>query len=293
MQAPVPIPASDAEPLLEHISLDSVNILDAAQMVLPEWAHPVILASPPPSGTQASSVSERLTPLLFIGETGGQRVAVLAFDLRRSDLPLQIAFPILMANLTNWLAPGTGGDIPTQVLPGAALTFSVPPIMAGGQGEAHIWITRPDNSTAQLAPEAGRVSFADTSQLGLYRVNLSEDPNDAIAFAVNLLSPQESNLKPVETLAIANVASATVDNLPQRARREWWRAMALIALGFLMGEWLVYNRPALAYLSKSVKAGAERQVDKKRPAEKGGQRTSGEQRTSDRPNTVRVLKRRR
>ena len=57
----------------------------------------------------------------------GRRVAVLAFDLRRSDLPLQVAFPLLLANLTGWLAPGSGGDLPTQVAPGTAVALTPPP----------------------------------------------------------------------------------------------------------------------------------------------------------------------
>jgi len=48
-------------------------------------------------------LSARGGPLLLAGQTDNRRVAVIAFDLLQSDLPLQVDFPILVANLTAWL----------------------------------------------------------------------------------------------------------------------------------------------------------------------------------------------
>jgi predicted TIM-barrel fold metal-dependent hydrolase len=57
-------------------------------------------------------------------------VAVLAFDLHRSDLPLQIAFPLLLSHLVGWLAPGTGATLPAQIAPVAEAFADVPIICA-------------------------------------------------------------------------------------------------------------------------------------------------------------------
>ena len=38
----------------------------------------------------------------------GRRIVVLAFDLHQSDLPLQVAFPLLISNIIGYLAPGSG-----------------------------------------------------------------------------------------------------------------------------------------------------------------------------------------
>ena len=76
----------------------------AASSTLPAWARTVI---PGPAGS----------PLLYIGERDGQPTAVLAFLPRDSDLPLQVAFPILIANLTGELLGGS--TAPTEaVAPG-------------------------------------------------------------------------------------------------------------------------------------------------------------------------------
>ena len=72
-----------------------------SKLTTPDWARTVI---PGPEGA----------PLLYTGARAGLPTAVLAFEPRRSDLPLQVAFPILLANLTGELlggsaAPDRGG----------------------------------------------------------------------------------------------------------------------------------------------------------------------------------------
>src|SRR5690606_34310462 len=43
--------------------------------------------------------------LLLAGEVDGRQVVILPFDLHDSDLPLQITWPVLMANLMEWFTP--------------------------------------------------------------------------------------------------------------------------------------------------------------------------------------------
>jgi hypothetical protein len=219
---PNPRPASDDDPLLEYVDLSEVNILDAAQIPLPGWARPVLIDEN--SGD----------PLLFVGEIGGRRMAVSAFDPRRSNLPLLAAYPILIANLTDWLLPGRIGDIPNQVTPGQVLTFTPPPEITT------LNITQPDGTRTRLEIQDGRAIFADTIQLGVYRVAWGE--GQSLAFAVNLFNPQESDILPADTLTLFDEASGTQDNLPQQARYEWWRPLAALALIILFVEWLVYHR---------------------------------------------------
>ncbi len=67
-------------------------------------------------------------------------------------------------------------------------------------------------------------------------------------FAVNLFSPQESNLEPAANLTGLETQAGQAGIITQKAMREWWRPLALLALGLLTGEWLVYQRAALARL---------------------------------------------
>lgn len=243
IDAPVPRPANADDPLLNHISLESVNILEAIRVPLPDWAQPVILALDP------VQVPDHASPLLFRGEIDNRRIAVLTFDLRHSDLPLQVAFPILLANLTGWLAPGHGGDIPAQISPSTAIAFFIP-LVTSRQNLPTAIITRPDGSSVNLEAREGIIVFADTSQLGLYTIDLGTD--EKIPFVVNLSSPQESNITPVESLPIPGTSSQQEIPFADRARREWWRIGALLALTLLSAEWLVYQRATISVFFKRL-----------------------------------------
>ena len=142
---------SPDEPILKFIDLSSVHIGRAARVVLPAWARTVI---PGPAGS----------PLLYIGERDGQRAAVMSFLPRNSDLPLQVAFPLLIANLTGELMGGSA--TPTEALaPGDPVTIPVP------AGATSVIVTRPDGVTVELAPAtpgAASVAFSQTDLLGVY-----------------------------------------------------------------------------------------------------------------------------
>lgn len=248
---PIPKPTDTDDPLLRHVSLDSVNILDAVDIPLPGWAFPVIVAQ------GVTQNQQDVLSLVFRGEVDGRRIVVQAFDLHHSDLPLQVAFPILLTNLIEWLAPGYGGDIPTQVTPGAAVSFSIPVFTPHGDLPV-VTITLPDGSSVKTETQDNQIAFADTNQLGIYQIrwNTEETP---VEFAVNLFSPQESSLKPANTLPINWATTSAGNTLRQPAYREWWRSIALMALILLTVEWLVYQRATLAYIYKRLITGKSRQ----------------------------------
>lgn len=279
---PIPLPAPGENPLLNNVSLETVNILDALQLSAPDWLHAQIITQ------DAQGLAH---PLLLSGENQGQRLAVLAFDLRRSDLPLQIAFPILLNNLLEWLAPGSQ-SAPTQLAPGEVLALSVP---LGAPADATLQIQPPQGPPVRLQASQGQLRFADTQQLGLYRAqwlsgntpsenNPTLPTNPAIStsstsspsasnnqdaaitpsinngyaqsfsFAVNLFSPQESDTQPLEALLIGGEPlTAGLQPNDQESRREWWRALALLALSVLTAEWLLYHRAALIRLRERIK----------------------------------------
>ena len=230
---PLPAPTDPQDSLIEHVDFEGVNILDATQIRLPSWSKAIVI--------DGSNLSSDPTPLLFAGEMDGRRIAVLSFDPRRSDLPLQVAFPILVSNLIRWLAPGLATQTPGEVHPGQAILIQNPGISSSDVNS--VQITRPDGVLSEYEFQDGQVIFSDTTQLGIYRIDMGE--KDSAFFAVNLFSPQESSLLPQKTLQIAGINPDGAAALTDKSPREYWRPVALLALAILFLEWLLYQRATL------------------------------------------------
>ncbi len=228
VERPLPRAVDAADPLLANVALAGVNVLDAARIELPGWARAVVMGD---TGGQS-------TPLLLRGEVDGRRAAVLAFDLQHSDLPLQPAFPILFANLVDWLAPELSGDLPTAAAPGESLALRLP----GSPTQASL--RHPDGSSVQLSSADGQFTLSPADQLGYYELRWGEDQR--AGFAVNLFSAQESDIQPLGSLPGLQGQTPAAAGGSLRGVREYWRPLAALALGLLLGEWLVYHRAALA-----------------------------------------------
>lgn len=243
LENPRPIPASRDLELMKYISLKDINILDAAQIPLPDYAEALIVAE--------NAGAQSIYPLLFVGESHDRRLAVMAFSLQHSDLPLQVAFPLLMANLIQFLTPHQLYDLPTQAQPGNAVVINLPLDSDGWAAAQSIAITRPNGMTTQFEALNGQVAFADTTQAGVYTVSTREGVVGK--FAVTPFSSQESEIRLQELSLAAREESQGIPGSTQSSRREWWRWFAMLALMLLTLEWLVYQRPSLAFLAGKIR----------------------------------------
>ncbi|WP_420629599.1 vWA domain-containing protein [Candidatus Leptofilum sp.] len=212
----------EESPLLQFVEWSEVDVLQAQRVSAP-WAQTLVAAE---GG-----------PLVQIGESGGYRIALLTFDLRDSDLPLQIAFPILMANITGWLSPGRAFDAPTGLQPGD------PVAVVPGASSTAVLVQKPDGSrwTAEVGEED--LFFTETDAPGLYTVLLRDAAADrpAGSFAVNLFSPAESRILPVADLVVGQTQVETEDE-GDVGQRELWPWLLVIAVAVLILEWWVHYR---------------------------------------------------
>ncbi len=223
-------PAPD-EPLLRYVDLATLHVARATRLSLPSWARTVI---PTAAGD----------PLLFAGARDGVATGVLAFEPRRSDLPLQVAFPILVSNLVGELV-GASRAPTTALSPGTLVSLPIP------SGATGVQVTRPDGTTLNLAPSVtggATATFASTEQLGVYTVAplglasagpgpgaspggsvpngsptvgpaatpagspslspLVVDPSAPVQFAVDLFDADESTIAPGSGAALERLGSA-------------------------------------------------------------------------------------
>jgi hypothetical protein len=210
--------------LLEFVDWRNVHVRQARRVAAP-WAVPLVTAE---GGA-----------LLLAGEQGGRRIAVMSFDLHDSDLPLQIAFPILMANISGWLSPGTAFDEQGLLRPGNSVNVS-PAIQAD-----RLIVVKPDGSewSTDLGEQA--IQFAGTDQVGLYQAFVETDGarRSSGSFAVNLFSRDESHIEPRASVRVGSTRTQAAAE-GDVGQREFWPWLLLAALIILLAEWWVHLRGA-------------------------------------------------
>jgi hypothetical protein len=223
-------------PLLRYVSLDETHIARARRIEAPSWAEVLVAAED--------------GPLLLAGNVGGQRVAILAFDLHHSNLPLQIAFPILIANLSNWLAPSSAVEVPATGEGGSTLRPGMPVVLWPPVGVESIAVRSPSGQEWTYDVEGSApIPFGETGELGVYTVEQrSAEETTQAQFAVNLFAKDESHIEPQDTITLGEAPVEGQDE-DVVGRREWWRWPALAALGVLVVEWFVHWRRQTSGLS--------------------------------------------
>jgi hypothetical protein len=211
------------DPRTLYVNFNNVNLLDFTVLEDVGWADALVEVA---GG-----------PLILAGEVAGRQVAILSFDLHRSDLPLQITWPILLANLMDWYTPARAINVPEGLSVGETLAIQ-PPFEADT-----VRVTRPDGQTTTLDVAATSLIYAETALPGVYDVDIYQGDEllQREPFAVNLFDRRESLIRPVPnlTLGATEISEAAREDIGQR---EFWPYIALLALAGLALEWWLYHR---------------------------------------------------
>ncbi len=223
MDANIEVSAVES-PITAYVDLDEMSLLSFRE-VRAGWAEPLMQAE---GGD-----------LLLVGEVNARQVAIFAFDLRDSNLPLLIAWPVLMANLLDWFSPAEIVSLPDGLSVGDALVIQ-PPLFAESAR-----VTAPDGSVQVLPVRGDALVYSATDQLGIYLLEIvvAGEVKRRQHFAVNLFATGESDIAPVaEAELVLGGGVVQVDAEDQQGLRELWIAAALLALLLLLIEWVVYHR---------------------------------------------------
>lgn len=221
--APGVTATDQASALLRAVDLESLVISTATRVALPAWAH--------------VDIASDGGPLLFDGTTGGRRVAVLTFDPRpdaatdSSNLATLLAFPTLLQNLVDTLAPPPTTGATAGGIAAVPLTRQAPAILTSAGGKA-----------AEL-PSSGDLAALPALHPGLYNVtdatgggaqNIAVNAASAMGPATTAgqagTSPQVPQVGPLPNISIPTPPW------------EGWALFAILALLFLSGEWWYYVR---------------------------------------------------
>jgi hypothetical protein len=204
-------------PLVRFTALSDVNIAAALEVRLGE-------------GDRAVGGDER-GPLLVAGTREGKRYVALTFDVRGSDLPLRVAWPMLLLNAVDWFVEEDTGYVSSYR---TGETWHVP-VAAGAETAT---IVEPEGAEHEVPVVEGRAVFAGL-EAGFYTVRAagSED-----VFAANLGPSDEGDIAPVEHLVVSGEETSAPTSGKAGVRRELWIYLVLFAFGVLVVEWATYHR---------------------------------------------------
>jgi len=216
LRAPYISETAEKHPLMRWVTLRDVNMSRASRFALL-----------PGDVALASSARDAL---IVARETPKKAIAI-GFDVRKSDLPLRVAFPVFLVNALEWFA---GDEATLQASYRTGKTWRIP--MPGDQAT----LTDPDGQAAKVPVVDGSARHYGR-KVGFYSI-ASSSGGPSRALAASLADPSESAIAPAPRLLLDGDPLAQPDGFRAGIRRELWALLALAALALLLVEWWTYNR---------------------------------------------------
>ena len=252
LETPIITDWERTHPILRHVHLENVQIGEAYQIT-------------PPATAQVLARSFE-SPVLFVDVAPNRKIVFAAIDILQSDLPLRIAFPVIIANTIQWFQQRTGIQ-EYYLRTGEVLQQRVEPLTGTDSPQdvpRSVIITGPGDETWEILIEQNEILFDQTQRAGFYELkrtneSLSEataptgerdSPLEAAAsaeesngtlWAVNLADETESHIR--TDTAIEDLLEESV--LPSGAvllQYPPWVYLVFIAVGLSVVEWFLYQR---------------------------------------------------
>jgi len=217
MERPVVLDWDRDHPIMRNVDLAKVAIEDAMRIR--------------PLAAGKALVDSQSGPLIYLLEEPDRKVLFVGFDLFKSDFPLHVAFPLVIANAVRWLHPAGLDYTSFQVAAGQPIQLPVE------SGITAATVRTPAGSRVSARIVRGLLTFADTDEIGVYTV---ETARGETRVAVNLADAQESNLTPRPLPEAPAAARRPAE--PIAVPRELWTLFVFIALLILVLEGVLYWR---------------------------------------------------
>ncbi len=166
------------------------------------------------------------------------------FDPRQSDLPMRIAFPLMVDNLVRYVEQRTPGFVASAPL-GVSQPLGLADLGLSTEGISRVEVTGPDGDTSERPVERGRFRMR-ALQPGIYTIAALDGTaaGAQVEVAVNQANPDASDLHSVlGTMELPDETSAGPAPEPAPLTEgPLWTALMLIAAGLIAFEWATYHR---------------------------------------------------
>lgn len=251
LETPIITDWERTHPILQHVHLENVQIGTAYQVT-------------PPSTAQVLARSFE-SPVLFIDVTPNRKIVFAAINILESDLPLRIAFPVIIANTIQWFQQRSEileyhlhtGEVLKQRIDSIDATYQ-PELKPETDSQYLVKITGPEDKTWEMPIERDELLFDQTQRAGFYELEISEaadatteealsdtssatEESSGIVWSINLADATESHIgadPAIEDLTEASVAQ----NGAALLRYPPWVYLVFLAVGLSVVEWFLYQR---------------------------------------------------
>jgi hypothetical protein len=215
VESPLVTEVEREHPLLRWVALKDMNV-----------SRSLVFAPAHGDVALASAIGK---PIFITGERQGLRMVALGFRPSASDLPLRVAFPVLLVNAVEWLS-GRKLDPSESVRTGERARLPA----RGSEVE----VTGPDGLHRELPARDGRVELI-AERVGYY--TLGEQGTQRL-IAANLNDARESSLVTRQLILAGHALPAPTPPARLRPRAALWRWLAILALCLVLFEWWSFHR---------------------------------------------------
>ncbi len=245
-------------PILQHVQLENVLIGKAYAV------------TPPP--TSKILVRSFEAPVVFVDVTPKRKIVFAAINILESDLPLRIAFPVIMANTITWFVQGDKIE-EYHLLTGEVLRYKFdaqeieevknkfPQDETVENPQMTVKITGPDDETWDIPIDNDELLFDQTQLAGFYALTLTnattdentdtdenieeENTTDENGFkklwAVNLASETEASINAVDGIEELVTETELISG-SSFFRFPPWIYLVFLAVILSVVEWFMYQR---------------------------------------------------
>lgn len=170
------------------------------------------------------------TPILLTRPGDDLKLAALSFDVRNSDLPLRVAFPVMLLNLIDWFNADENSLVESYK---TGDTWSIPVPLDTGE----VTVTNPRGETTKVPVyEGSAVVYGDVT--GFYTIRTG---TEEIRVPGNLVNTTESEISPTD-LEFEDTETRRDTSALVFDRTEIWIWALLLVMLLLVIEWATYNR---------------------------------------------------
>jgi uncharacterized membrane protein len=216
-ERPTVIDWDRAHPIMRHVEFSKVQIEDSLRIRPLAAGRPLVEAV---GG-----------PLIYALEETDRKAIFIGFDLFKTDLPLRVAFPLILSNGLRWLHPAGIDQSSLQLSAGQPILLPVE------HGVSNVTVATPSGRSVKGQITRGVVSFTETDEVGVYTLTTARGE---MRVAVNLTDAEESNLAPRPLPPSAPRPAGAAAPIP--IQRELWPLFVALALALLVAEGLLYWR---------------------------------------------------